>query len=375
MNSTGISLGGLPLTPPPGVESRAITAENPEGAKGAGGRAGNGRKGAPALSPLPAGQTVTLADIQGPGCIRHIWITTPPGYPLQDRNVILRFYWEGQEQPSVECPLGDFFGMAHGRRRPFASALTLMPEGRGLSCYYTMPFRQRARITVENDSGEDVAHLFYQIDYTVGDELTADTACFHAQFRRQNPTTLKQDYVILDGVQGRGRFLGCVVGLRTLDDHWWGEGEFKFYLDGDKDYPTLCGTGSEDYACSAWGIGVHDTPYHGCPLYARGEKGALDALISYYRWHILDPIYFHKDIKVAVQQMGGASVAAVRERVERGELEVPTPLAEGQQFTLFERQDDYCSTAFWYQTLPTAPFPAFPDRALRSVGLEKRPSE
>lgn len=368
-------LGGLPLVPPAGVESRSISWENRTGAKGAGGQAGNGRKGSPAISPLAAGETVTLAEMEGPGCVRHIWITTPPDLPLQDRNLILRFYWDGQAQPSVECPLGDFFGIAHGRRRPFSSALTSMPEGRGLSCFYAMPFRRHCRITAENDSGEDIRHLFYQVDYTVGDSLDADTGYFHAQFRRQNPTVLKEDYVLLDGVEGRGRFLGCVVGVRTLDQHWWGEGEFKFYLDADTDFPTICGTGAEDYVCSAWGLGAHQTPYHGCPLYARGAEKGLDALVSFYRWHILDPIWFHRNLRVTVQQMGGAGVEEIRARVERGELEVPTPFTEGQTFTLFERQDDFSSAAFWYQPLPTAPFPALPDRALRSVGLELRPSE
>ena len=267
MSFTSVDVGGLPLVPHEGLTSRSASQENPTGAKGRGGQAGQTRKGAPCITPFRAGEIVTLADIDGPGCIRHVWLTTPPGNPGHDRNLIVRCYWDGQAQPSVECPLGDFFGMAHGRRRPFASALTSMPEGRGLSCYYAMPFRQHARITLENDAGEDVPLLFYQVDYTQGDHLDEQTGYFHAQFRRENPTTLRQDYVVLDGVEGRGRFLGCVIGVRTLDAHWWGEGEFKFYLDGDTDYPTICGTGAEDYACSAWGLGVHHTPYHGCPLY------------------------------------------------------------------------------------------------------------
>lgn len=379
VSSFSIDVGGLPLVPPAGVQSRSISQENPNGAKGAGGQAGNGRKGAPSLGPLRAGETVTIADVDGPGCIRHIWLTTPPGNPLHDRNLILRCYWDGQTQPSVECPLGDFFGMAHGRRRHFASALTSMPEGRGLSCYYAMPFHQHARITVENDTGEDVPLLFYQIDYTIGDLWNEDCGYFHCQFRRENPTTLRQDYVVLDGVAGRGRFLGGVIGIRTLDAHWWGEGEFKFYLDGDTDYPTICGTGSEDYAGSAWGLGVHHTLYHGCPLYLHqhenGPNRDLNALVSYYRWHILDPIYFHENIRVAVQQMGGAFVNQVRERIERGDMILPTPLTPDQAFTLFERQDDMSSAAFWYQTLPTQPFPIFSDRALRSISLEPRLEE
>ena len=374
MSTNTVYVGGLPLVPSDDLHSRSLSQENTTGAKGAGGQAGQTRKGAPCIAPLRAGETVTLSDITGPGCIRHIWLTTPPNNPQHDRNLIIRCYWDGQAQPSVECPLGDFFGMAHGRRRPFASALTTMPEGRGLSCFYPMPFRHHARITLENDAGEDVPFVFYQIDYTLGDALDAQTGYFHVQFRRENPTTLRQDYVVLDGVQGKGRFLGCVIGVRTLDAFWWGEGEFKFYLDGDGEFPTICGTGSEDYACSAWGLGVHHAPYHGCPLYAHqhgeGPQRDLDALISYYRWHVLDPIYFHGNIKVAVQQMGGAMVAQARDRIERGELELVTPLQPGQTFVLFERQDDMSSAAFWYQTLPTAPFPPLPDRQQRSASLE-----
>ncbi len=375
MQSDSTGIGGMPLLPPPGLESRSISMENINGNRGAGGSTAGGRKGSPSISPFANGSTIVLADIRGPGCIRHIWITTPPGNPIQDRNIIIRCYWDDQTVPSVECPLGDFFGAAHGRRPDFSSALCAMPEGRGLSCYYSMPFKKSCRIELENDSGQTVEHLFFSVDYTVGDRYEGDPGYFHAQFRRQNPTVLKSDYIILDGVEGRGRFLGCVVGLRTLDSHWWGEGELKFYLDGDQDLPTICGTGSEDYVCSAWGLGRHALPYHGCPVYISGGKDDLNSLISYYRWHILDPIYFHKDIKIAVQQIGGAGVESVRSRIESGELEVPAPIQPGQSFTLFERVDDYCSTAFWYQTLPTGRFPDLPDRFERSAGLELRESE
>ena len=254
-----------------------------------------------------------------------------------------------------------------------------MPEARGLVCYYTMPFARHARVTLENDSGEDVPFLFYQIDYTLGDVLPDDTGYFHAQFRRANPTTLGQDYMVLDGIEGRGRFLGCVIGVRTLAAHWWGEGEFKFYLDGDAALPTICGTGIEDYAGSAWGLGVHHAPYHGCPLYAHeyadGPVRDLDALVSFYRWHVLDPLYFHENLRVTMQQIGGAFVDKARADIESGRMPLVTPLKPGQTFALFERQDDISNAAFWYQTLPTRPFPPLPDRTLRSVGLERRLEE
>lgn len=322
------------------LQSRAITHENRNGAPGAGGRANEGRKGSSHLGPFRAGEVFEMANIQGPGMIRHIWVTIPTGDPLLARNVIVRMYWDGQAHPSVEAPLTDFFGMAHGRRKHFVSALATIPEGRGFSCYYPMPFRH-ARITFENDSGEDTFALFYQVDYTLGDDVSG-SGRFHAQFRRENPTTLKQDYVLLD-TEGQGHFLGCVVGVRILEPHWWGEGEVKCYIDGDTIYPTICGTGSEDYVCSAWGLGEHHTPYHGAN-YMR------DDLVSYYRWHTHDPIYFYRRLKVTVQQMGHYG-------------------------TLFERQDDYSSCAFWYQSLPTPAFPALPDRAARSANIELRESE
>ncbi len=374
MSERGIEVGGLPLLPPYGVESRAITMENRTGARGAGGKAMAGRKGAPAHFDFQPGETFTLAEIEEPGCIRHIWITTPPGQPLRDRNLILRIYWDGQGHPSVECPLSDFFGVAHGRRVPFSSALTVMAEGRGLSCYYAMPFARSCRITIENDTNESAGPLFFQIDYTLGDAVAPGSGYFHCQFRRQNPTTLREDYVLLDGLVGRGRFLGCVVGIRTLDAHWWGEGEMKFYLDGDRENPTICGTGAEDYVCSAWGLSRHHTPYHGCPLHLAGEQ-ERNSLVSFYRWHVQDPIWFHRTLKATLQQLGGAPTAALRERLEGDSSLAVGPTGAEGDFTVYERQDDVSSAAFWYQTLPTVPFPTLPGRALRSIGLEKRAGE
>ena len=247
MSFNSVDVGGLPLVPHGGLTSRSLSQENTTGAKGAGGQAGGTRKGAPCITPFRAGETATLADVDGPGCIRHIWLTTPPGNPRHDRNLIVRCYWTGQAQPSVECPLGDFFGMAHGRRRPYASALTSMPEGRGLSCYYAMPFRQHARITLENRFGRGTCLSYFTDQLHAGrPSETSRPGYFHAQFRRAGTRPrLRQDYVVLDGVRGRGRFLGCVIGVRTLDAHWWGEGEFKFIWTATPDYPTICGTGAE----------------------------------------------------------------------------------------------------------------------------------
>ncbi|XID96035.1 glycoside hydrolase family 172 protein [Paenibacillaceae bacterium WGS1546] len=282
------------------------------------------------------------------------------------RNVIIRIYWDGQQHPSVEVPLGDFFGVAHGRQRHLITECVGMQEGRGFNCWIPMPFKEEARITVENDSGSDIPLFFYQIDFTVGDELD-NIGYFHAQFRRSNPP-LKEDYVILDGVQGRGVYLGTVIGIRNLYpylEEWWGEGEVKFYLDGDREYPTICGTGTEDYIGSAWGTGEVCTPYQGAPL-IDDEKG----LYSLYRFHVKDPIYFQSDLKVTIQQIGaGSREKAVSAYGSLASTYRAVGTEQGSDLCLFERSDDYCSVAYWYQTLPTVPFPQLPDRRQRTEGL------
>lgn len=359
---------GTPLYDP-ALQSRAITMENRDGAKGAGGKANDGRKGAPCLWNLEKDQVFTFAEIDGPGCIRHIWITVPHRTPKFLRNLILRFYWDGQKTPSVEVPLGDFFGVPHGRTAPHESAFLVTPEGKGFNCYFPMPFAHHARLDIANESGEDSGMFFFQVDYTLGDAVTKDTPYFHAQFRRDLNTTLKEDFVILDGVRGKGRFMGANVGIvdRFLGygeiPMWWGEGEVKMYIDGDTDYPTICGTGSEDYAGTGWGMGQYDHLQLGAPL----REGPY---ISYYRYHGSDPVYFSEDIRVTVQQIGNDGMhepadpeGPLKEFIERGEY-----LKEGTGGN-FERVDDMCATAYWYQTLPTQPFPPLPPREVREHGL------
>ncbi|HVX43075.1 MAG TPA: glycoside hydrolase family 172 protein [Mycobacteriales bacterium] len=266
------------------LRSRSASAENPSAEPGNGGRSGGGRKAAPCLWPVRSGDTVTLLDHAGPGVIRHIWCTIPPGNPDHLRNVILRIYWDGQDSPSVEAPLGDFFGGPHGRQAPMQSDLVAMQSGKGFNCWIPMPFREHAVITLENDSPADIAMLFYQIDFTLDDDLDDATGYFHAQFRRSNPCPLHEDFTILDGVEGRGRYLGTVIGVRsTFRETWWGEGELKFFLDKDTEFPTICGTGTEDYMGSAWGLDQVLTPFQGAPL-VDAESGHY----SLYRFHVPD---------------------------------------------------------------------------------------
>ncbi len=366
MAGNDFTIGNMPLHAPH-LHSRAITAENVRGGKGAGGQARNGRKGEPCLRQLAKDMVFTFAEIEGPGCIRHIWITVEGQTPHKMRNLILRMYWDGQATPSVEAPLGDFFGVAHGLRRNTESAFLATPEGRGFNCWFPMPFAKGAKLTIANESGADANMFFYQVDYTAGDAVDADTPRFHAQFRRTPQTTMCEDHAILDGVEGRGRFLGCNVGIVDHVDHpliWFGEGEVKMYIDGDGEYPTICGTGTEDYAGSGWGMGEFQCRQLGCPV--RTWK-----YIAFYRWHETDPVYFHRDIRVTIQQMG--SDGSVDRAPESGPLGEFIRAGKYRKDYLgdgcFERVDDVCSTAYWYQTLPTLPFPAFPDRDVRSLDL------
>lgn len=330
---------------------RAITWENQTGAPGVGGQAREGRKGAPCIPDIKPGQTQTLMDVDGPGVIRHIWITIPKRTPLMLRGLVLRAYWDGETEPSIEVPLGDFFGTAQGRVAcnekgeavHFVSAWTTETLGRGFNCYFPMPFGSHAKITVANDTDQGTGSFFFQIDYELVSQLPANAGRLHAQFRRQNPTVEKQDYVIVDNVRGPGLYVGTVIGVRPLGPHWWGEGEVKMYMDGDTDYPTICGTGTEDYFCAAWGMGLYQTPYHGCTLHLINDT-FKEPLVSMYRWHVLDPVRFRKSLKVTIQQIGWHN-------------------------GLFERSDDWSSTAFWYQAEPHNAFPPLPDCAARIADL------
>jgi hypothetical protein len=364
--SGGFELGGTPLYSPT-LRSRAITAENQQGEKGKGGQEMGGRKGLPCLWNLKKDQVYTFAEIEGPGAIRHIWITVPNDGPTKLRNMILRFYWDDQPRPSVEVPLSDFFGVSHGRTVSYESAFIATPEGKGFNSYFLMPFRKKAKLTICNETGKDASMFFYQVDYTIGDDVTADTPYFHAQFRRVPNTTMTEDYVILDGVKGKGRFLGASIGLvdrfAGVGGIWWGEGEVKMYIDGDTDFPTICGTGSEDYCGSGWGLGQFHAMELGAPL--------IDGkYVSFYRFHVRDPIYFSKDIKVTIQQIGNDGQHEPADPDGKlGEFIKKGWYRKDRNGGNFERVDDVCSTAYWYQTLPTQPFPPFPDRALRSLDL------
>jgi hypothetical protein len=334
----------------PTVVTRSISFENPTGASGAGGAAGDGRKGA-AYRIVGPGERVVLADIEGPGTIRHVWMTFPPGPPEAMRAKVIEVFYDGAAEPSVSVPAVDFFGVPWGRPVHLSTALTAINEGRGFNSYLPMPFRRSVRVEFEN-AAERAIYLYVQIDYTLEPDLPAGAGYLHAAFRRENPTRLRRDFVIAEGLRGPGRFLGTVVGVRVLDGgDWYGEGEVKVYLDGDTDLPTICGTGLEDYVGSAWGMGVHQTLYAGAPLEVRDPAGGPNPdFVGFYRWHVPDPIMFARDLRVTIQQIGFVAGQGLAERV-----------------------DDYCAVAYVMCAEPQ-PVPRL-DVAAAIADIGRRPYE
>lgn len=342
----GLGIDSLPLLS--NAQTRSISAENPTGEKGAGALElpdagsvaadlGQGWKVRPYVN-LPKESTYTLAEIKGPGVIQHIWITVDP---KAYRDCVLRFYWDGEENPSIEVPLGDFFANGHGLRYNVSSFMVAVNPTGGFNSYWPMPFRESARVTIENQRWEDVDCFFYQITYALG-EVPPEAAYLHAQWRRTVTQREKPEHVILEGVKGKGHYVGTFLAWTQLADGWWGEGEIKFFIDGDGRQPTICGTGTEDYFGGAWGFGeTYSTAFLGYPLWRR-EPGAVPKH-GLYRWHVLDPVRFHQDLRVTIQALGWWP------NYRRYQ-----PLA-----------DDIASTAFWYQREPHTGFPAFPPISAR----------
>jgi len=333
--------------------SRSISPENFTGEKGKGGMAidgtglgpsgslGQGWKISPSVVVEP-GETFEMANVEGPGSIRQIWMTPTGNW----RFSILRIYWDDQETPSVECPVGDFFAMGWGSFAPLSSLAVCVNPGSAFNCYWDMPFARRARMTMTNIADESM-RLYYQINYELGD-LPDDSAHFHAQFRRVNPLPYQDVYTLLDGVTGVGHYAGTYMAWGVNSSGWWGEGEIKFFLDGDGDWPTICGTGTEDYFCGSYNFENKETaqyqeyctPYAGLHQVLRPDGVyRSQQRFGMYRWHITDPVRFARDVRVTIQALGWRA-----------------------NHTYLPLQDDIASVAYWYQTLPTAPFPDLPER-------------
>jgi hypothetical protein len=344
-------LGGLPLITD--ARTRSISAENPTGEKGKGGMAipnpadpnlphsaaavdlGQGWKVRPFLT-VKAGETVTLMDVAGPGVIQHIWLVAHQ--EGRGQSCVLRFYWDDEETPSVESPVTDFFAVGHGKVAPVNSLPVMVNAGNALNCFWPMPFRKHAKITFTNEAETDIGVLAYQITYAET-PVPENAGYFHAQWRHANTAT-QNPYVILDGVKGQGQYVGTFLAWSQMSDGWFGEGEVKFYLDGDREFPTICGTGTEDYFLSSWGFSrVFSAPFVGVPLKdgcpEAEPNGRAGTKWSLYRWHVMDPVRFQQDLRVTVQALGWAPKYR-------------------------KLSDDVSSVAYWYQTEPHAPFPKLP---------------
>jgi len=297
---------------------------------------------------IKPGETFTMAEIDGPGAIQHIWMT-PTG---KWRFSILRVYWDDETEPSVECPVGDFFGMGWNQYSPLVSNAVCVNPGSAFNCYWVMPFRKKCKITMENVSDADAMSLYYQIDYTLT-EVPADAGYFHAQFNRSNPNETSV-HTIISGIKGKGQYVGTYLAWGVNNNGWWGEGEIKFYIDGDSKFPTICGTGTEDYFCGSYDFDTRKknetgaeetaytefcTPYTGLPQVIRGD-GHYNVMQRFglYRWHIMDPVRFDSDLKVTIQDLGWH---------------------QGGRY--LKQQSDIASTCFWYQTEPHAKFPKLPE--------------
>jgi hypothetical protein len=352
----GLGMGMHNISRISNAKTRSISAENFSGEKGQAAMAtegtgancarelGQGWKVSPSIHIGPR-QTVTLAEITGPGAIQHIWNTVHPDWW---RRLVLRFYWDGEDTPSIETPIGDLFCNGWCKRCNVNSLPVAVNPAGGFNSYWEMPFRKSARITLENLTEDECKGYYYQITYALTD-VPVDAAYLHAQFRRNNPLPYKEVHTLLDGVKGQGQYVGTYLAWQVNNTGWWGEGEIKFYLDGDGEFPTICGTGTEDYFGGAWNFehpqgeyGVFSTAYLGMPqVIGAGEGGIYRSQQRFgmYRWHVPDPIRFEQDLRVTIQALGWRT--------------------GGRYLPL---QDDISSTAFWYQTEPHAPFPALPDR-------------
>ena len=340
------------------AETRSISPENFTGEKGKGGMAtpdpnaprntanathaardlGQGWKVNPYVR-INSGETFTMAEIEGPGAIQHIWMTPTGNWKFS----IIRIYWDDEKEPSVEVPVGDFFGMGWNEYTHLNSLPIQVNPGSAFNTYWVMPFRKKCKITMTNINEHEAMTLYYQVDYTLT-QVPEDAAYFHAQYRRTKHNATS-DYTIIDNVKGEGHYVGVYMAWQVNNNGWWGEGEIKFFMDGDKKFPTIIGTGTEDYFLGSYNFDRHGkyvtftTPYAGLVqvlppdiTYRSGQRFGM------YRWHIMDPIRFTKDLKITIQDLGWRN----------GGRYLP-------------QKSDIASTTFWYQNEPHAKFPKLPD--------------
>ncbi len=379
---------------PQGVRSRWISPENPTGEKGKGGMTNKGAKGN-AFYIVQPGETKTLMDVKGSGIIQRFWMSGTIGKNREQRRAVrIDMFWDGAKKPAVSAPIGDFFGVAHGLLFPFENKLFLSPEGRSFNSNVKMPYKKSALITITNESSSEV-WFWYDINYLEVDNLPESTLYFHTFWNRDLKTTLGEDYSILPKVYGSGRFIGTnigVIGDQHYQGTWFGEGEVKIYLDGDKELPTLAGTGTEDYIGTGWGQGEFSNQYFGS-LVSNKEHD----IYAFYRYHIEDDVYFHKDCKVTIQQMGNSNKTNILKMIEEGAEVQPVwfvdkrdsktkqgrLLEKGNEnlfnssdfpiiSTNYYRSDDVCATAYFYLDKPESNLPELPPLSLRMKDLENK---
>lgn len=371
---------------PEATETSWISFENESGAKGNGGRENKGAKGK-AFDVVAAGETKLLMDVKGAGVIQRMWMTVNERSPAMLRSLVLNMYWDNSTRPAVSVPLGDFFGVSLGRMLPFETALFSSPEGRSFNFTIPMPYRTAARITLTNESNQPVT-VFYDIAFQRVKSHGNDVMYFHAYWTREQKTKAGADFEILPPVKGRGRFLGSNMGIITnplYENSWWGEGEVKIYLDGDKQFPSLIGTGTEDYIGTGWGQGVFNHTYQGCLIADQALRQW-----AFYRYHIPDPVYFSNDCRVTIQVIGGDMLPKVREYVKKGAPLIPVSISTSDKFvklfemnpvpsisdpslpegwTNFYREDDFSATAYFYLDKPVSDLPILQDKAHRVASL------
>ncbi len=290
-------------------------------------------------SNVAPGGTKVLLDVKGPGVITHIWLTFlgPQPHPwakngsANHQEMLLRMYWDGRDRPAVEAPVGDFFANAFGKRSEVISLPVAVEDADSYNCFWHMPFRESARIEVVNQSAKPISLLYYNIDWVRKDRISADTPYFYAQYRQEYPVQKGKDYVLLE-TEGKGHYVGTVLSVRTRSPAWFGEGDEKIYIDGEEK-ASIWGTGTEDYFLSAWGLKTTSTPFFGVPYF--DQWGIVGGHTSAYRWHVTDPLVFSKGIRVTFEHWGWMS---------------PDENPQYRSHSWNEREDDYSSVAFWYQT-------------------------
>lgn len=365
-------------------EPRWYSFENITAAKGAGGQENNTAKGHPS-EPIKAGASVTLLDMSGPGLIQRMWMTINDRSEYMLRALKIEIFWDNQEKPAVAVPFGDFFGVGLGRTAVYENSLFANPEGRSFNCFIPMPFKKHARVVITNESDRDLAMLFFDINVIKKTVWNTNNLYFHAFWQRDTATGLAEDYEILPKVVGRGRFLGTNIGVFDHPRYaqtWFGEGEIKMFLEGDVNYPTLNGTGTEDYIGTGWGQGTYALQYSGCLI---GDTSKMHW--CFYRYHIPDPIYFKKDIRVTLQQIGSGPKAVVLRLQNEGVPLIPVTIVNGAKleflytpgqvkdlddpglpdaWTNYYRSDDVSAVAYFYLDQPQNTLPDIPPVELRT---------